>query len=534
MRKNNIKRAAGIMLSLGMAVTAILSNSLAASACTAIYVGSKVSEDGTVLIARSNDLQGTHGCYVKITERVENEPGRTMPIDEAGTVFDELPATTYRCVSTPYFDSVRIPENVQADASVCTNEYGVSMTMSVTAFSNNRALAADPLIKNGITEDAVTDLVICQSTTAREGTEKLLSLIDKYGSSEVNIAYIADQKEVWYIEMYSGHQYAAVKIPDDVVSVFGNEFSLEYVSDYEECILSPDLEKIPKDNGFAVYGENNELNLLDTYSGPETVAVYSRMRTWIGHKILSPGSYGDYDESKNYPLCFTPEKKVSLQDTMELIRNRYENTEYSPDETGRTDVRVIGTDTAMSVHVIQIYPSAKPDMSTVIWASIAPAVYGVFVPVSNASESIYEAYGLNQSVDKQGDFDTVNYPYYRFKDLNTLCIEKNTYETYGKPVRAYWHEAETQMIAGMSEVLKEASDMEQDDAHKYITYYCEYVQQKAFDDAGQLLNDVKWYMSDNCSTLKNGRNPETGEILNEERKLDPLKVTLDASGYRKK
>ena len=41
--------------------------------------------------------------------------------------------------------------------------------------------------------------------------------------------------------MYTGHQYAAVKLPKDKVAVFGNEYSLEYLSDYEENITSKDL-----------------------------------------------------------------------------------------------------------------------------------------------------------------------------------------------------------------------------------------------------------------------------------------------------
>jgi len=38
--------------------------------------------------------------------------------------------------------------------------------------------------------------------------------------------------------MYNGHQYAAVKLPVDVVCAFGNEFSLEYLSDYEDYVTS--------------------------------------------------------------------------------------------------------------------------------------------------------------------------------------------------------------------------------------------------------------------------------------------------------
>ena len=41
------------------------------------------------------------------------------------------------------------------------------------------------------------------------------------------------------------------------------------------------------------------------------------------------------------------------------------------------------------------------------------------------------------------------------------------------------------------------------------------MQEQAFADAGQLLNDVRWYHSQNSNTMKNGRNPETHEVLDE-------------------
>ena len=377
------------------------------------------------------------------------------------------------------------------------------------------------------------DLVICQSSSAREAVEVLCSLIDVYGSSEVNIALIADQSEAWYVEMYNGHQYAAVKLPADAVCAFGNEFSLEYVSDYDDAILSSELESLAADNGFAVYGDNQELNLLETYSGREVVTDYSHMRTWIGHQLLSPSSYGDYNKAGKYPLCFTPDKKVSLQNVMEIMRNRFEGTEYSPDETGRTDMRVIGTDTALSVHIAQVYPNLPADMSCVTWESTGPALYGVFVPVSNAVQSISEPYGRNQGTEAAGVFDTERYPYYRFKELNTLCVEKGDHLIYGQPVRSYWHEAETAMIRGMSEILKNAVGMEDTTAAKqYTTDYCTAMQDQAFADAGKLLNDVRWYHSQNSNTMKNGRNPETHEVTDEVKPVSPLTVTLDAAAYQ--
>lgn len=516
-----------ICLMLTAAVALICSS--AACACTAIYVGPKVSADGTTLIAKSNDYQDVWGNYINITERVENKPGRTMPVDNDATVFAPLPATTYRYTSTPWMDSTTASNGLGSDATVCANEYGVVMVMSITAFSNAAALKADPLIPNGLSEFTAVDLVTCQSASAREGVEVLTGLIDTYGSSEVNIALIADQKETWYVEMYNGHQYAAVKLPQDKVCAFGNEFLLDYLSDYEDSIVSPNLESLAKQNGFAIYGRGGELDLLSTYSGDEVVTNYSHMRSWIGHKLLAKSGYEKYDRGDKYPLCFDPAKKVSLQDVMELIRNRYEGTEYDPDATGRTDMRVIGTDTALSVHIAQVYPDLPADISCVTWESTGPALYGVFVPVSNGATAISEPYSRNQSAEEKGQFDTENYPYYRFKELNTLCVEKNACQIYGKPVRAYWHAAETAMIGAMDTVLRNAASMR--DPKQYITDYCSAVQNKAFEDAGQLLNDVRWYMNKNSNTMKNGRNPETGEVIDELKPIDPMQVALEASAY---
>lgn len=143
-----------------------------------------------------------------------------------------------------------------------------------------------------------------------------------------------------------------MKLPRDKVSVFGNEYSLEYLSDYEDNITSKDLISLAEEKGFAVHGKNGEINLLDTYSGKQTTLDYSHMRTWIGHQILAPSKFcTDYNRNSMYPLCFSPDKKVSIEDVSQIYRNRYEGTKYSPDETGREDMRVIGSETTL-VHIL--------------------------------------------------------------------------------------------------------------------------------------------------------------------------------------
>ena len=506
----------------------------ACAACTAVYVGSDVSADGSSIIARSNDFQGVSGNHITVTPRVENKPGRLMPVSDSGKVKTEIPATTYKYTSTPYMDSTIAYNDGDLDAAACTNEYGVAMTMSVTAFPNKAALEADPLVEDGICEDAAVDLVVCQSKTAREGVETLLGIIDKYGSSESNIAIIADQEEVWYVEMYTGHQYAAVKLPSDKVSVFGNEYSLEYLSDYDDYIASKELISLPEEKGFAVHGKNNEINLFDTYSGKQMTTEYSHMRTWIGHQLLAPSNFSaDYNHDAMYPLCFTPDKKVSPRDVCQILRNRFEGTEYSPDETGRIDMRVIGSEVTLSAHVIQVFPDFPAEMSCISWVSSGPPAYGVFVPISNDCINVSDAYGANQPAKDKCVFDTDHYPYYVFKELCTRCGGPENHEIYGEPVQEYWYEAEGNMFAGMSKVMAQAEKIKDNDTRaKYITSYCNDMQTQAFNDGKQMLNDVVWTQNENSNSFKMKRNPETHQMTGERVVDPPMNVTLNASKYK--
>lgn len=83
------------VLSVTLAGAMLLSTS--ALACTGVYVGKDVSDQGTYLIARSEDQgQGDYNKMFQVQPRVENVPGRF--ITDTATGFQiPLPATT----STP-------------------------------------------------------------------------------------------------------------------------------------------------------------------------------------------------------------------------------------------------------------------------------------------------------------------------------------------------------------------------------------------------------------------------------------------------
>lgn len=82
------------------------------------------------------------------------------------------------------------------------------------------------------------------------------------------------------MEIYAGHQFCAVKAPNDCVSVIGNEFMLETVdASSPDVVCSKGLFDLPREKGFAVYNPDGKMNIFDTYVGKQNFKDTAHMRT---------------------------------------------------------------------------------------------------------------------------------------------------------------------------------------------------------------------------------------------------------------
>lgn len=502
------------MKKISAALCALLVFLLAVSpafACTAVYVGKDVSVDGTIMLGRSNDVHPTVApTMVQVIDRVENVPGRYYS-DDWGFSYP-LPDTTYKYTSIPISESY---ESFTIDAAGTCNEYGVAVSATVTAYTNDRILSADPCRDGGLCEDSIAGILAACSKTAREAAELLCSIVDEYGSGERNIVMIADQNEAWYVEIYCGHQYCAVRMPDDCVAAFGNEFMLTEVDpDSPDTICSPDLFKLPESHGYAKYNENGSMNLFATYAGEGRLNDYANLRTWTGHQLLAPSTAGEYDTYTNYPLFFEPDEKVSLQDVFAVFRNRFEGTDYCPDETGSESMRVIGIETQAHVHVLQVYPELPADKACVSWVTLSQAEFAPFLPVSNAVTEVSEAYST--------DFGTNTYTsdsaWFTYKALNTLCSDARQ---RAKAVGQYWRVLERNLVEKMPEIL--AQDPET------ITDLTVRIQDTAMEDAKVLYNDVLTNLMLNTDTCRYPFSYSSLSLGDSPRAETPLEISLRGS-----
>lgn len=162
-----------------------------AHACTAMYVGKNVSENGNAVLCRSVDSHPQNGisCYVE-SPRIENQPGRSYDYDAINFHWP-LPDTTYKYTAVAFDSKTEVH-----CANECINEYGLTVTATVTCYNSPDIKKIDPFCKDGgLSELVCSDLVCMCCKTAREGIEFVGKILDEKGSEAGNSIMVADQNE---------------------------------------------------------------------------------------------------------------------------------------------------------------------------------------------------------------------------------------------------------------------------------------------------------------------------------------------------
>ena len=324
----------------------------AVSACTGFIIGKDLTTDGSTLYGRTEDLEPNHNKNFVVRERKYNKAGDQFVDETNGFSFD-LPAVSYKYTAVP---DVTPEQGVFDEAGF--NEEGVSISATVSASANDDIQKVDPYVKDGIAESALTSVVLPHVKTAKEGVELLAKIVREKGAAEGNIVTIADKTGVWYMEILSGHQYAAIKFPDDKYAVFPNTFFLGSVdkNDSENTILSADLEKTAQDAG--TYKEiNGSFHIAQSYNPP--LAEADRSRVWSGIKALDPNADVQYDD-EYFELMHSTSDKLSLRDAMNLQRNRLEGTDFKPQDQMELDGKGIPDKT--KADPVYKYPISNPNV----------------------------------------------------------------------------------------------------------------------------------------------------------------------------
>ena len=498
-----------------IAMTFLLLPIQAVQACCGFIIGRQLTKDGTTLFGRTEDYPyypngGKHNKnYVVVDAKTYNE-GDQIEDESNGFTY---PHAASEMKYTATYDSARGDGSNGAFGEHGFNEAGVSMTSTVTAIPNKKVLKTDPLTENGIPEAAMLDVVLPRVKSAREGVEFLAKVIEEKGSAEGNVVVFADQNETWYMEILSGHQYVAVKVPEDKYAVFANTYYLGHVdlNDTENVIASKDVEKVAKESGNYKTDKDGNFHIAKSY-GPEKYAEGDRSRTYAGITLLDPDSKVTYedDEYELFRSPTDPNKKYTLEDAFALQRNRFEhlNGRFVPDDqigvkkqgddgsndTVRKDQYkyALGNENVIDAHVYQINPNLPKSFGGTVWLGMGPSRNTPYVPFYGNVKDTYEAFKPQTAT-----YDPNSW-YWTVWHIDQMAIHNQ--DLFGKSIQNHWKALEEQLI-----IEQKVSDA------KYAALKADEAAAKAVEDkvtedalarSERLFKQFKQYESELSATLK--------------------------------
>lgn len=373
-------------------------------ACTTILVGKKASYDGSTMIARNDDSPSgrfTPKKYVVV--HPDEQPRKYISV--LSHVEIDLPDNPMRYTAVP---NALEGDGIWAASGV--NAANVAMTATETITSNPRVLGADPLVvyqpakdeqeevKGGIGEEDIVCLVLPYIRSAREGVKRLGSLLEQYGTYEMNGIAFQDADEIWWLETIGGHHWIARKVPDDVYVIMPNQlgidqFNLEDAfSEQKEYMCSADLKDFIEKYHLNL-AMDGVLNPRDAFgSHDDSDHVYNTPRAWYMGRCLNPhtwrwdGPAPDFTPySDNIPWCMVPEKKVTVEDVKYVLSSHFQGTSYDPyagygESNMRGAYRSIGINRNDFMSLIQINDNRPDDIKAIQWLAFASNAFNVMVP----------------------------------------------------------------------------------------------------------------------------------------------------------
>ena len=298
--------------------------------CTNFLVTRGASADGSTMITYAADSHTLYGeLYFQPAQ--DHPAGAMRDIYEwdTGKFLGKIPqpAHTYSVVGNMNEFQVAIGETTYGGRSELGSQTGAIMDYGSLIY-----------------------VALQRAKTAREAIDVMTNLVKEFGYYSSGESFsIADPNEVWILELIGkgdgekGAVWVAVKIPDGYISGHANQARITTfpLNDKENCIYSPDVISFAKAKGW-YKGEDKDFSFSDVYAPVDFGAArFCDARVWAGFNKVADGmdKYSEYAKgivnhggannfaTNRLPLWIKPDKKLSVQDVMGMMRDHYQDTE---------------------------------------------------------------------------------------------------------------------------------------------------------------------------------------------------------------
>ena len=321
--------------------------------CTVIIVGKDASTDGSVITTHTCDCGLCDWTFRRVAA-ADHKPGSTRKIYHVSQYRTWPPSEGLKWdLIKKDYAGIDIPEAPHTYGYIhgsfgYLNDKQVAIGES-TIGCQRKMVNPTPAAKFDLT--MLTLLAMERGGTAREAIQVMGALAEKHGygfHDDGEMLAVADPKEVWIFEIMPvgplwtpesgkpGAVWCAQRVPDDEVSVCPNESRIGEIdlANKDFFMASPNVVSLAVDLGFYDPKSGKPFNWKRAYSPVEGSAVSTNggiQRLWRFFDLVVP-SKKIKPETPNMDLPFSvkPDKKLSVQDVMDMTRDRSAGTPWDP------------------------------------------------------------------------------------------------------------------------------------------------------------------------------------------------------------
>ena len=315
------------MKSLILSAAMLLASS-GAFACSNLIVGKKASVDGSVLVSYNADDYGMFGhlCHY---------PAGTHPKGSMRQIYD--------WDSGVYHGEI---EEAPVTYNVIGNINEFQLSIGETTYGGREEMVDS----TGILDyGSLIYVTLQRAKTAREAISVMTSLVEKYGyNSEGETFSICDPNEAWIMEMQGtgagskGVVWVAMRIPDDAICAHANQSRIGKfnMKDKKNVLYSKNVISYARKMGW-FNGKDSDFSWKNTYAFPDfSGRRFCDARVWSffnhyadGFDRYLPWALGKDKDAEDMPLWIVPNRKLSVADVENGMRDHYEGTALALDTT---------------------------------------------------------------------------------------------------------------------------------------------------------------------------------------------------------
>ena len=315
------------MKSLVLSAAMLLASS-GAFACSNLIVGKKASVDGSVMVSYNADDYGMFGhlCHY---------PAGTHPKGTMRQIYD--------WDSGVYHGEI---EEAPVTYNVIGNINEFQLSIGETTYGGREEMVDS----TGILDyGSLIYVTLQRAKTAREAISVMTSLVEKYGyNSEGETFSICDPNEAWIMEMQGtgagskGVVWVAMHIPDNAICAHANQSRIGKfnMKDKKNVLYSKNVISYARKMGW-FNGKDSEFSWKNTYAFPDfSGRRFCDARVWSFFNHYAddfdrylPWALGKDKDAEDMPLWIVPNRKLSVADVENGMRDHYEGTALALDTT---------------------------------------------------------------------------------------------------------------------------------------------------------------------------------------------------------